>query len=240
MSVRFGEVFFWVAMLRIGAIASELHSWLIPWIKCQVIEFKSRIHTSEVTIMQGVPSKQPVDSAARKALDRIYLAAAALGATCIALIAVLMVAQSLGRQFGFTTGAVNDIVSWLCAAAAFFTMAHAFKHGDFVRVTLLLEQMGVATRRKLELGSLSIAVVACGYLAFWACRFTFQSWEFNEPAQGLLPIPIWIPQSSFALGAVLLLVAVIDEFVIVVRGGVPTFVRLVAERHAKGDFSSDL
>ena len=191
-------------------------------------------------MMHSSPGNRPVDSAGRKALDRIYLAAAALGATCIALISVLMVAQSLGRQFGFTTGAVNDIVSWLCAAAAFFTMAHAFKHGDFVRVTLVLERVSATARRRLELGSLFIAVVACSYLAFWACRFTFQSWEFSEPAQGLLPIPIWIPQSSFALGAVLLLVAVVDEFVIVVRGGVPTFVRLVEERHAKGDFSSEV
>ena len=191
-------------------------------------------------MMHSSPGNRAVDSAGRKALDRIYLAAAALGATCIALISVLMVAQSLGRQFGFTTGAVNDIVSWLCAAAAFFTMAHAFKHGDFVRVTLVLERVSATARRRLELGSLFIAVVACSYLAFWACRFTFQSWEFNEPAQGLLPLPIWIPQSSFALGAVLLLVAVVDEFVIVVRGGVPTFVRLVEERHAKGDFSSEV
>ena len=190
--------------------------------------------------MHGNQSSSKVDPAWRKALDGLYLAAAVLGASCIALICILMVAQSLGREFGFTTGAVNDIVSWLCAAAAFFTMAHAFKHGDFVRVTLLLEHVSAATRRKLELGSLFIAVCACGYLAFWACRFTLQSWEFNEPAQGLLPIPIWIPQSSFALGAVLLLVAVVDEFVIVLKGGVPTFVRLVAERHAKGDFSSDL
>jgi TRAP-type C4-dicarboxylate transport system permease small subunit len=151
-----------------------------------------------------------------------------------------MVAQSLGRQFGFTTGAVNDIVSWLCAAAAFFTMAHAFKHGDFVRVTLLLEHVQPPIRRVLELVSLFVAVCAVAYLAYWACRFTYQSWEFKELAQGLLPLPIWIPQSSFALGAVLLLVAVVDELVIVLRGGVPTFVRLVEERHAKGDFSSDL
>ena len=62
----------------------------------------------------------------------------------------------------------------------------------------------------------------------------------NELAQGLWPIPIWIPQSSFAFGAILFLVAVVDEFVIVARGGVPTFVRLANERHAKGDFSSDV
>lgn len=188
------------------------------------------------------PASTPVktSTALRRCLDFIYLAAAVLGAACIALICALMVFQSLGRQFGFTTGAVNDIVSWLCAAAAFFTMAHAFKHGDFVRVTLLLEQVQPPTRRVLELVSLFVAACAVAYLAYWAVRFTYQSWEFKELAQGLLPLPIWIPQSSFALGAVLLLVAVVDELVIVLRGGVPTFVRLVEERHAQGDFSSDL
>ena len=102
------------------------------------------------------PASTPANTstALRRWLDAIYLAAAVLGAVCIALICALMVFQSLGRQFGFTTGAVNDIVSWLCAAAAFFTMAHAFKHGDFVRVTLLLEQVQPPTRRALELVSL--------------------------------------------------------------------------------------
>lgn len=179
-------------------------------------------------------------SALRAGLDRVYLAAGVLGAVCIALICVLMVFQSLGREFGLNTGATNDIVSWLCAAAAFFTMAHAFKHGDFVRVTLLLESVKPKTRRVMELGSLFIALLAVAYLAWWACLFTYQSFEFKELAQGLLPLPIWIPQLSFALGSLLLLVAVLDEFVIVARGGVPTFVRLTAERHAKGDFSSDL
>ena len=176
----------------------------------------------------------------RAALDKVYVAAAVMGAVCVALIAALMVFQSLGREFGMNTGATNDIVSWLCAAAAFLTMAHAFKHGDFVRVTLVLEKVSAKTRRTMELVSLFIALVAVAYLAWWACRFTYQSYEFNELAQGLLPLPIWIPQVSFAFGSVLLLVAVLDEFVIVVRGGVPTFVRLTAERHAKGDFSSDL
>jgi TRAP-type C4-dicarboxylate transport system permease small subunit len=176
----------------------------------------------------------------RASLDRLYLWSAVFGASCIALICILMMWQTFGRQFGWNTGATNDIVAWLCAAAAFFTMAHAFKHGDFVRVTLTLEKMAPAKRRVFEIFSLSVAVVAVGYLTFWACRFTYQSWEFNELAQGLLPLPIWIPQSSFALGSILLLVAVVDEFVIVLRGGVPTFVRLVQERHAQGDFSSDV
>ncbi|MGJ3700563.1 TRAP transporter small permease [Variovorax sp. AFSI2.2] len=178
--------------------------------------------------------------ALRRVLDRTYLMAGALGAGCIALICILMVVQTLGRQFGFQTGAITDVVSWLCAAAAFMTMAHAFKHGDFVRVTLVLEKLSASNRRRFELVCLAVACVAMGYLAWWACRFTFESWQFNELAQGLWAIPIWIPQMSFAIGSVLFLVALVDELLIVVRGGIPTYVRLVEERHAQGDFSSDL
>lgn len=178
--------------------------------------------------------------AVRRWLDRSYAAAGALGAACIAAICVLMVAQTLGRRFGFPTGAINDLVSWLCAAAAFLTMAHAFKHGDFVRVTLVLEKLGGKARRRFELACLGIATVALAYLAFWACRFTWQSREFGEIAQGLWAVPIWIPQLSFAFGSLLFLLAVADEFVLVLRGHEPTFVRLVRERHAHGDFSSDL
>jgi TRAP-type C4-dicarboxylate transport system permease small subunit len=176
----------------------------------------------------------------RRWLDRLYLAAGAVGAFFVLVIGVLMIGQSVLREFGVRTGAVNDVVAWCCAAASFFAMAHAFKHGDFVRVTLLLDAVPAATRRALELAALTIGTVAVGYLAWWACRFTYDSWRFNELAQGLLPIPIWVPQSSFALGALLLLVAMVDELILVLRGGRPTFVTAVEERHAHGDFSSDV
>lgn len=176
----------------------------------------------------------------RRFLDRLYLAAGGLAASFIALIALLMVGQSVLREFGVRTGAVNDVVAWFCAAAAFFGMAHAFKHGDFVRVTLLLEKLPPPQRRVLEITSLLIGTVSVAYLAWWANKFTYDSYLFNEMAQGLLPIPIWIPQSSFALGSLLLFVAVVDELIIVLRGGKPTYVVAVDERHAKGDFSSDV
>lgn len=176
----------------------------------------------------------------RRALDRLYLASGALGAFFIVLIGVLMIAQSVLRELNVRTGAVNDVVAWFCAAAAFFTMAHAFKHGDFVRVTLLLESTSARMRRALEIMALAIGSLAVGYLAWWACKFTYESWEFNDIAQGLLPLPLWIPQLSFALGSVLLWVAMLDELILVLQGQVPTYVREVQERHARGDFSSDI
>lgn len=176
----------------------------------------------------------------RRFLDRLYLAAAGLAAFFILLIALLMLGQSVLREFGVRTGAVNDVVSWLCAAAAFFAMAHAFKHGDFVRVTLVLERLGNRVRRIVELLALLIGSIATGFLAWSACLFTYESWEFNDMAQGLLPLPLWTVQLSFALGAILLWVALLDELLVVLRGQMPGYVRAVAQRHARGDFSSDI
>jgi TRAP-type C4-dicarboxylate transport system permease small subunit len=189
----------------------------------------------------AAPTSPPLArSALRRFLDALYLGAGYVAACCILLIMVLMIGQSILREMHVRTGAVNDVVSWLCAAAAFFAMAHAFKHGDFVRVTLLLEKVSPATQRRLEIGALSVAAVAVGYLAWWANRFTWDSFVFDETAQGLLPIKMWIPQSTFAIGAILLFVAVVDELVLVVRGGRPSYVVAVEERHAHGDFSSEV
>lgn len=179
-------------------------------------------------------------SALRRALDALYLAGGAAGACAVLAIALLMVAQTLMRVAGLSTGAANDLVAWLAAAAAFLTMAHAFKHGDFVRVGVLIEHLPPRGRRVAEAGALSLAALCCAYLAWWACAFTYESWKFKEVAQGLLAVPMWMPQSSFAAGALLLLLAVVDELVLVMRGAKPTYVRLVEERHAQGDFSSDI
>lgn len=176
----------------------------------------------------------------RKFLNGLYLGAAWLAALCVLGICVLMIGQSILREFGVRTGATNDIVAWLCAAAAFLAMAHAFKHGDFVRVTLLLEKVPAGARRVLETVSLAIACLAIGYLAWWATRFTWESWQFNDMSNGLVAIPLWIPQTSFVVGSWLFFIAVLDEMVLVLRGARPTYVVAVEERHAHGDFSADL
>ena len=176
----------------------------------------------------------------RRLLDGLYNGAGALGAFCVFLIFVLMIVAGVGRQMNWHVSGLNDAVSWLCAAAAFFAMAHAFRHGDFVRVTLLLDMASPRVRRTLDVVCLLIAAVSVAYLTYWATSFTWESYEFAEMATGLLVIPIWIPQSTFVIGCWLLLIAMIDELVGVLRGETPSYQRAVEERHAAGDFSSDI
>jgi TRAP-type C4-dicarboxylate transport system permease small subunit len=119
-------------------------------------------------------------------------------------------------------------------------MAHTFRHGDFVRVMLLLEKVDERWRRTLEIASLAVAAAFCAYLAWAAMHFVYESWDFNDMAGGMIAVPLWIPQSSFVAGTLLLLTAVIEELVVLLRGGKPSYVIAVEERHARGDFSEDI
>ena len=176
----------------------------------------------------------------RRVLDFLYDAAGYLAAFFVFAIFAVMIGQTVMREFGFSTGGTDDLVAWFGAAAAFLAMAHAFRHGDFIRVVLLLQHLGPRARRLAEAASLAAAACFCGYLAFWVSRFVHESWTFGDMANGLIAIPLWIPQSSFVIGAILLFVAVVDELVLVVRGGTPGYVTATEERHRRGDFTEDL
>jgi len=176
----------------------------------------------------------------RRALDTIYDAAAYLAAAFVLAIFVVMVGGSAMRIAGLKTGGSDDIVAWCCAAAGFLAMAHTFRRGDFVRVTLLLERLTGTTRRVVEIVCLAIATAFVAFLAWAACSFVYESWDFHDMANGMIAIPLWIPQASFALGAILLFVAVLDELVTVLRGGRPAYEIATEERHARGDFTEDL
>lgn len=176
----------------------------------------------------------------RRALDRLYDAAGVAAAICVFAIFATMLGSAIARELGLRTGGTDDLVSWMTAAAAFLGLAHTFKHGDFVRVGLFLESMPAGRRRLFEFMSLSIAAVFTGYLLVSVAQYVHMGWLYNEMSTGLLVVPMWIPQLSFLVGALLLFVAVIDEWVTVVRGGRPSYVTAVEERHARGDFSEDV
>lgn len=173
----------------------------------------------------------------RRFLDRLYLASGAFAAVCLAGICVLMLAQAAGREFGLLIRGADDITAWLCAASAFFALGHTFRHGELVRVGLFVDMLGPGKRRIAELLALTATALFVGYMAWAACRFVYDSWQFKEFAQGLIKLPIWIPQMSFVLGVLIFLVAVLDELVAVARGQKPAYQIAEDERLAKGDFS---
>jgi TRAP-type C4-dicarboxylate transport system permease small subunit len=176
----------------------------------------------------------------RRALDRLYDAAGYLAAGFVFAIFAVMVGASVMRELNMRTGGTDDLVAWFCAAAGFLAMAHTFRHGDFVRVVLLLDRLGPRRARHFEILALAIGSLFVAFLAWAAALFVYESWDFGDMANGLIAIPLWIPQSSFVFGTLLLLAAIVEELIRVVRGQRPTYVVAAEERHARGDFSEDI
>ena len=173
-------------------------------------------------------------------LDRLFYAAGVLAACFVLGIFLVMLGAAIMRELGLRTGGTDDLVSWMTAAAAFLGLAHTFRHGDFVRVGLLIESLSPARRRWAELMALGIAALFTGYLFASVALYVYNGWLYQEMSNGLLVVAMWIPQLSFLIGAALLFVAVVEQFWWVLRGQTPEYVRAVQERHARGDFSEDV
>ena len=176
----------------------------------------------------------------RTFLDRLFQSTGYIAAAFVFGIFAVMIITSSMRMLGMNTGGSEDVVSWFTAAAAFFGMGHAFKHGDFVRVELLLSKMAPPRRRFFEILTLSAGSLFTGYIAWSVCSYVWDSYKFNDLSQGLVIVPMWVPQLSIAIGAILLFLAFLDELFIVFGGAKPSYVKAVEERHARGDFSEDM
>jgi TRAP-type C4-dicarboxylate transport system permease small subunit len=173
----------------------------------------------------------------RRALDLLYDASGAFAAVCLAGICALMLVQSFGREVGLLVRGADDVTAWLTAASAFLALGHTFRHGELVRVGLWIDMVKGPARRWMEIIALSVTGAFVGYMLWAVANFVFQSWQFDEVAQGLIRIPIWIPQMSFLVGVLIFFIAVVDELVTVLRGEKPAYQLAEEARRIAGDFS---
>jgi len=176
----------------------------------------------------------------RRFLDRLYDGAGVAAAIAMAAICVLMLAQAFGRGAGILVRGADDMVAWLCAACAFLALGHTFRNGDLVRVGVFLDRLPERARWVAELVALGVTAVFTTYMLWAVTRFVYYSYAFNEVAQGLIRVPIWIPQLSLPIGIAIFFVALIDELATVLRKQKPSYRVAEESRAAAGDFSEKL
>lgn len=159
----------------------------------------------------------------RKGLDGLYLLSGWLAGLFLIAIFLIMLALSAGRPLGIDVPAGDDFASWAMAASAFLGLAHTFRSGEMIRVGLLIERLSGPVRWVFEVIALSIGTVAAIYFAWYAFDMNRTSWQFNDLAQGVVAMPLWIPQIGFSGGLIILAIAMLDELVHVIFGGVPRY-----------------
>lgn len=156
-------------------------------------------------------------------LDRLYLYAGYAAGVMLVMVFGIMMYMSVGRQFGLNIPAGDDFASWFMCAMSFLGLAHTFKKGEIIRVGILLEQLSGRKRWAVEVVALSIATAFTLYFTYYATAMTYDFWRFKDMAQGVVAVPLWIPQLGFCGGLIILAIALIDEMVHVLKGNKPTY-----------------
>jgi TRAP-type C4-dicarboxylate transport system permease small subunit len=155
----------------------------------------------------------------RRLLDRLYLFAAALAGLCLVLMTLLILAQVVGRWFDVLVPSTEDFSGFLLAAASFLALPHALREGAHIRVTLVISRLAAGKRRVVEILVLLLALPLMSYIA-WSLGFmVYESWQYAELTQGYVPVPLWLPQLPVALGAALMVIALLDELQMLLRQG---------------------
>jgi TRAP-type C4-dicarboxylate transport system permease small subunit len=154
----------------------------------------------------------------RRALDALYGATGWLAALFLVGTLVMVLVGIAGRFMHFHVPGTDSYAGYCMAAAGFLALAHTLKRGEHIRVTLVLEHLGVRPRHWMELWSLGAGVLLAGLFAWYSLRLAYQSWEFNDVSTGNDATPLWLPQLSMALGTLVLLVAFVDELVLEAKG----------------------
>ena len=167
----------------------------------------------------------------RRALDALYLAGGVAGAIAIIAIGLLVLAQVLGRLVGLHLPGSDDLTAYAVAASATLPLAYTFRHAAHIRVDVIIGRLAGRARHAFELLALAIAS-AVALLFAYACLDTLiDSWTFGEVAQGMLAVPIWMPQLALVTGSALFALALIDDLIVALAGKEPSY-RRAADRSA--------
>jgi TRAP-type C4-dicarboxylate transport system permease small subunit len=159
----------------------------------------------------------------RRFLDALYLLSGFAAGGFLIAIFVLMMILSAGRPLGINVPAGDDFVSWCMAATAFLGLAHTFRSGEMIRVGLLIDRLEGRSRHAIEILSLLVGTGFIGFFTYHSVRMTFDSVRFQDMSQGVVVVPLWIPQLGYSGGLVILFIAFIDELVHVLAGHSPRY-----------------
>ena len=172
-------------------------------------------------------------TALRRGLDLMYQVAGVLAALCLIAILVLILLQMGARWTGEVFPGAPDYAGYAMAAASFLAFANALNRGAHIRVSLLLNALGPAARRVVEIWCFAVGAATAWYLVWYAGKFVYWSWKFNDISQGQDKTPLWIPQSAMLIGAVILAIALTDHLISLIVKGEHRIVRETTDTPAE-------
>src|SRR3546814_1731753 len=129
----------------------------------------------------------------RRFLDKLYLVSGGLAAVFTVGVLVAVVMSIVTRQLGVHIGGLDAYAGYSMAAAGFLALAHTFKSGEHIRVTLLLSALPAKGSLRLDIFALLVACLIAGNLCWFSGKLVLDSYAYNDISTSDDATPLWIP-----------------------------------------------
>lgn len=147
----------------------------------------------------------------RNFLDGLYRFGGFIAALFLIGMLLIICAQMAARWLGIAFPGSTNYAGYAMAGAAFFGLAYSLNAGAHIRVGIFLNALG-RHRGWGELWCLLIGALLATYFTRYAIKATILSEKLNDISQGQDAMPLWIPQLAMCGGALLLTIALWDNF----------------------------
>jgi TRAP-type C4-dicarboxylate transport system permease small subunit len=142
----------------------------------------------------------------------------ALAAVSLLGIAVLILSQIGLRLMGSQIPSADDFAGWGLSASIFLALPATLIHGDHIRVTSLRQLLSPKFGHAADILAATFATVMMGWVAWAIIGYVGESLTYHELSQGVVAVPLWIPQSAMVLGSMLFAIAFAERTVRLILG----------------------
>ena len=149
----------------------------------------------------------------RKILNGCYTACGVVSGLALVGIVAFVLIQIVARPLGLVVSWSAEFAGYAMAASSFMGLAYTLNSGGHIRVNLLADRLPQSWQRWLERLCLLMASGIVGFFAWYCASMTYDSYQFNEMGQGIIAVPLWMPQLWMALGVACLWLALVDNLI---------------------------
>lgn len=154
----------------------------------------------------------------RRTLDTVYfLRGAAAGALILGIcllisgqIALNVLSRVLGDSVPSSIPSYADFAGFMLAGASFLALGHTLRAGGHIRVNLLVARLPRVVQRWAEIAVIAGATALTAFALWFMGALVLESLHYGDVSPGIVPVPLWAPQTVVCAGLALLLVALVD------------------------------
>jgi TRAP-type C4-dicarboxylate transport system permease small subunit len=175
-----------------------------------------QLHCASLTGLEQPPPQHKLSM--NKLANNIYKVL--MFGACLSMVSAfgVILLGIAAREFVWDIPGLDAYAGYAIAGALFLALPGTLRHGDHIRVSMVLQKLPPRAKSILEYWCLGAGTFLSAYFAWYAVRMTWISYSFHDVSPAADASPLWIPQILMVLGSLGFVVAFADAFICHLRG----------------------